>query len=222
MRIWEIEEASEYPALALAVATIWTPARWRESRRVAWVTSADEALRSLFPNIPEVIQGPWGELSRSGVLGAEEACGAMLDALAGLTASEGGKIDPAMEMGSYALSTGSFAERVRSGKLSLGEGLGAGGFPVSCQAASIEIELPSSLYKEEKKSALAKIDRLVDALDAAMSGWMPSLRRLADPAQLEWAEAQHCMAKARAQELGRAALPAPPRGKGPGGGSGRI
>lgn len=212
MRIWGIEEASEYPPLALAVATIWTPARWRESRRVAWVTQADEALRALFPNIPEVIEGPWGSLSRSGVLGPDEAGGAMLDAIVGLTASEGAKIDPALEMGSYTLSSESLAERESSGKLRLGEGLWMGGFSVSCQAASVEIELPAALYKEEKKAALVKIDRLIEALDASLSGWMPSLQRMADPSQLEWADVQQCMAKARARELQRA-TPEPPREK---------
>lgn len=204
MRIWGIEEASAHPPIAVAVAIVWTPARWREARHIAWVAHSDEALRSLFPTLPETIEGPWGSLSRSKVLGPEEAGSAMLDAICGVSMTEGGAIDPAMEHAEYSMTSEALSDRVDSGKLTLGGGLGAEAFSMDSQAVSAQINLPASFYKEEKRVALAKIDRLVDGLDARMREWMPGLVRLADPAKLSLLDVQACLAKGRALELARA------------------
>jgi hypothetical protein len=210
VRIWGIEEESTHPPLIVVAAAVWTPVRWRESRQVAWVAHADETLRALFPNLPEVIKGPWGSLTRASVLGPDEASSAMLDALSGLSVIEGGKIDAQMELGSYTMSSESLVERVESGKLSLGDGLLLSGFTIGTQAANIEIELPASLFKEEKKSALAKIDKLIMALDQSLTQWVPGLQRLADPALLGLADVEQCLAKARHAELERS-TPRPDR-----------
>lgn len=208
MRIWRIEEESEYPPLALAVATIWTPARWRAVRSVAWVTHADEALRSLFPNLPERIEGPWGSLSRSDALGPEEACSAMLDAMEGISLSEGGKIDKIMELGSFSLAAQSLHERVEQGKLGLLDALIPSSFSMSSQVASMELQLDASFYKGDKTAALEKIDALIGALDASLASWMPSLHRLPDPSALSRDDLDRSMAKARLLDIGRSAAPA--------------
>lgn len=204
MKIWRVEEQCDHPPLALAVVSVWMPARWRASKTVSWIAHGDEAMRGLFPNLPETIEGPWGSLARAEVFGPEEACSAMLDAMEGLSLMEGGKIDPLLELGRFTMAREPFAERVSSGKLSLSASLQAQQFSMGCEVALLKIEPDDSFFKGDKQECLRKIDRLIDAIDVNLRHWIPTLTRLADPAFMTEHELGSCLSEAKRMEISRA------------------
>lgn len=204
MRIWQIEEQCDYPGMALAVASVWTPANWQQAKAKAWICQADEALRGMFPNLPEVIEGPWGSLPRSEVMGAEEACSAMLDAMEGLSISEGRQIDAAFETGDFVFGTEPIVDRAESGKLDF-DGVHRGQLSISSTGAWIAIEPHSSLYKGDAAVALAKIDAALEAMGSKLSQWMPCLVELADPSTITKDELDRAVALAKRSQIDRAA-----------------
>lgn len=203
MRIWRSEEAADYPGLAMAVAVVATPAGWRTSRNRAWVTHAGEALRSMFPNLPETIEGPWGKLGRSEVFGPEDACSAILDAIEELSVSEGGKIDQAFERCSVQLSTQSLSERVEEGKTKLVD-VKLAQLSKSCHVAVVVIEPDASLFALEKGPALAVIDAALDSIEEGLRRWMPTMVTLHNPARLSLRDVNLAVAMASRQEVDRA------------------
>lgn len=208
MRIWAIEEDSKYPSLVMAVAVVYTPAKWRAPRSRAWISHTGEALHGLFPNLPEIIEGPWGKLGRGQVFGSDEACSAMLDAMEGLSLSEGSGVDKAFEKAGFVLSAESLEDRIDDGKLLL-EDLSKADFSFQSQVGIFELEPGAALYKQDKQVALAKIDAVLDEMGSSLSRWMPSLVQLAKPDALTKADVDHAMALARRCELDRAAAAAP-------------
>lgn len=208
MRIWAIEEDAKYPSLVMAVAVVYTPAKWRAPRSRAWISHTGEALRGLFPNLPETIEGPWGKLGRGQVFGSDEACSAMLDAMEGLSLTEGASVDKAFEKSGFVLSAESLEDRIDDGKLSL-VNLSKADFSFQSQVGIFELEPGAALYKQDKHAALAKIDAVLDEMGSSLSRWMPSLVQLARADALSQDEMEQAMALARRCELDRVAAAAP-------------
>jgi hypothetical protein len=204
MRIWAIEEDTKYPSLVMVVAVVYTPAKWRAPKSRAWIAHTGEALRGLFPNLPETIEGPWGKLGRAQVFGSEEACSSILDAMEGLSLAEGARVDAAFKKAGLVLSTESLADRIADGKLSLSE-LNKSDFSVQSQVGIFELEPEGALYKQEKQAAVEKIDEVLDKMGEELSKWMPSLVQLARADELTKTEVERAMALARRCELDRAA-----------------
>ena len=202
MKIWRSEEASDFPGVAMAVAVVSTPAGWRSSRSRAWVSHAGEALRSMFPNLPETIEGPWGSLPRSEVFGAEDACSAIMEAIEELGVSEGGKIDSAFERCSVKFSTQPLAERVEEGKTKLVD-LKISQLSKSSHVAVVVIEPDPSLFLLDKGRALASIDEALDAIGEGLRRWMPTMTPLQNSARLSLRDMSLAMAMASRQEIER-------------------
>jgi hypothetical protein len=210
MKLWQIGEECEYPGVAMAVAEIWTPARWKVSKTQGWITHAGEAMRSMFPNLPEVLEGPWGQLSREDVFGPDDACSALLDAIEGLSMTEGGEVDPEFIKLSYSTSNEPLSERVESGKLTL-HGVGDAELSIQSQVAVIVMTLDKEFYKGEKAECLVKIDKAMSRMGEELERWMPSLVKLADPVALSRPELDAAMANAKRCELDRLVKSAPRR-----------
>lgn len=208
MKIWRADEASDFPGVAMAVAVVATPAGWRASRSRAWVSHAGEALRSMFPNLPETIEGPWGSLPRMDVFGPEDACSAILEAIEELGVSEGGKIDHAFERCSVKLSIQPLSERVEEGKTKLVD-LKPGQLSKSSHVAVVVIEPDPSLFSLEKGRALATIDAALDAIGEGLRRWMPTMTPLQNPARLSLRDMSLAMAMASRQEIEREASAKP-------------
>lgn len=204
MRIWKTEERSDYPGMALAVALVWTPASWGVSKSQAWISESNEAMRSMFPNLPEVIEGPWGSLPRADVFCPQDACSAMLDAMEGLSLTEGGDVDKSFEISGFVMGEQSLSERVEQGKLNLKE-LYSGQFAMASHVAIFELQPNQSLYKGDKQAALAKIDLALERVGVAMKRWMPSLVKMAASDELSLNDVECAMALARKCEIERVA-----------------
>lgn len=208
MRIWRMEEQTEYPDVAMAVVLVWTPAGWGASKGRAWVSHAGEAMRSMFPNVPETLEGPWGSLSRDKVFGADEACSAMLDAIDGLSVSQGGLIDPAFEKSTATFFTQSVGSRVEEGKLKMID-LVEGSLGSGSQVAVITIEPEASFYAGlDKRAGLVKIDMMLEGVGDELRRWMPTLAPLAHSARLSRHDMSLAMALAAKQAISRGS-PAP-------------
>jgi hypothetical protein len=210
MKLWQIEEECEYPGVAMAVAEIWTPARWKVSKTQGWITHAGEAMRSLFPNLPEVLEGPWGQLGRSEVFGADDACSSLLDAMEGLSLSEGCEVDKEFAKLSYSTSNEPLSERVESGKLIL-EGVVESAVSIQSQVAVIVMTLDKEFYKGEKAECLEKIDKAMARMGQELERWVPSLVKLADPVVVSRDVLDAAMANAKRCELDRLVKAGPRR-----------
>lgn len=217
MRLWEIGEDCEYEGLALAVATIKTPASWRAVRSRAWICHAGEAMRGLFPTLPEQLDGPWGSLPRDAVFGAEDACSALLDAMEGLTLGSGA-VDKAFEQAEFEMGAHPLSERIEQGKIELAGGAIPGDFSVTSHAAWMSAKGPKALYLGDRGAALGKIDAVLDAMGAEIQRWMPCAVQLADPSVLSKGEVRAAMAMAKRAQIARASGP----GRAPKGPKGRL
>lgn len=212
MKISKITEPGARPPLALASATVWLPAGFRKAASVAWVVDADAALRALFPNIPEEIEGPWGKLSRSDVLGAEDLASALLDAMETIVIDKGRLLSPGAEDWGFSFGTESFADRVESGKAALGEGVLISDFSCLSTAPSVEIHAPTGFLDGDRRAAKRRVDELLREIDQTMREWIPALARLADHSRVEVDDLAACSALAERARLAPSSEPAAVRG----------
>lgn len=211
MKVSRIVEEGTLPPMLIASATVWTPAGKREAAGRSWVVQADAVLRSLYPNIPEIIEGPWGSLSRSDVLGATEAGSAVADALECMVIELGTDIDSAFERCSFSISSEALSERLRSGKIELGEDLRPASFSFESMSCMVEIFPPAEFFKANKlrpEACAQKIEMLLAAMDERMRAWIPAAVSLENPAKLLNEEAQACLALAVLEQVSTATAPA--------------
>ena len=203
MKVWEVEELSDYPGLVLAVATIKTPASWRILKSKAWLCHAGEAMRAMFPNLPEKIEGPWGILERDAVFGADEASSAILHALEGLCLREGVKISQNFCESGFETGSVPLYELESEGKIELIDTT-IDKISATSQAARISFKPPrSSMTLDRKIAFLYKIDSLFDNISQEMKNWIPTIIELSDPSKLTRDEIEKAVALANKAQLDR-------------------
>lgn len=202
MRISKITEPGTHAPLVLASAVVWSPKVLSKQANIAWLVDADAGLRALFPTIPEELEGPWGKLPRSDVLGARDLAHVLLDAMQTIVLSSKEAQSTEGAGWGFALGSESLVDFEESERIRLGAGVLISQFSWCSAAPRLEINPPASFFNGGKQVVKQRVNEWMNEIDKTMQKWIPALVRLPDPECLEALDLGACAALAERARLG--------------------